>query len=202
VTAVTRRAGAERLGVLGGTFDPPHVAHLVAALDVRHELDLDRVLLVVANDPWQKRGTRAITPAADRLALVEAAIAGHDGLEADDREIRRGGASYTAETLEELAAEDPTRELFVVVGTDLAAGLATWHRPEAIAALATLVLVERPGVAVTDPPPGFRVERVRTPRLDISSTDLRARLAAGRPVDLLLPGGVATEIHRRRLYGC
>ena len=112
-----------RIGVFGGTFDPPHIGHLAVAVEVRHALALDRVLMVVANDPWQKRGARVLTPAADRLEMVRAAAQDLDGVEADDREIRRGGPSYTVDTVEELLGEQPGAELFVVVGADAAAGL-------------------------------------------------------------------------------
>src|SRR5205823_2687872 len=103
---MSHRAGrpTERCGIFGGTFDPPHVGHLVAAVNVRHALRLDRILLVVANHPWQKVGTRDISPAADRLAMVEAAVREVDGLEASAIEIERGGTSYTADTLASLAA--------------------------------------------------------------------------------------------------
>src|SRR5215218_7208850 len=93
-----------RIGVVGGTFDPPHIGHLSLAVEVRHALDLDRVAVVVANDPWQKRGNRVLTEAADRLAMVQAAVEGLGGIEADGREIRRGGPSYTIDTVEELLA--------------------------------------------------------------------------------------------------
>ena len=98
-----------RLGILGGTFDPVHVGHLVAAVNARYELDLDRVLLVVANEPWQKVGSRPVTPAADRLALVQAAVEGVEGLEASAIEIERGGLSYTADTVAELQHRWPER---------------------------------------------------------------------------------------------
>ena len=111
---------SERVGIFGGTFDPPHVGHLVTAVDVRHELRLDRVLLVVSNTPWQKVGSRPITPAADRLAMVEAAVAGVEGLEASAVEIDAGGLSYTADTLATLLAKDPDLELFVILGADAA----------------------------------------------------------------------------------
>jgi len=109
---------SERLGIFGGTFDPPHVGHLVTAVNVRHELRLDRVLLVVNDQPWQKLGTREITPSEDRFAMVEAAVEGVEGLEASRLEIDRGGMSYTADTLAELLAEDPSRHLFVILGSD------------------------------------------------------------------------------------
>ncbi|MEO7573899.1 MAG: adenylyltransferase/cytidyltransferase family protein, partial [Acidimicrobiales bacterium] len=98
---------AERLGIFGGTFDPPHVGHLISAVNVRHELALDRVLLVVNNLPWQKTGSRAISPAEDRFAMVAAAVAEVEGLEASRLEIEAGGPSYTAATLATLLGEDP-----------------------------------------------------------------------------------------------
>ena len=135
----------ERLGVLGGTFDPVHIGHLAAAVNARHALRLDRVLLVVAHHPWQKSG-RPLTPADDRLALVEAAVDGHQGLEASRIEIDRPGDTYTADTLDQLHREDADRHLFLIVGTDVAAELHTWKRPDVVARLATLAVVGRGGV--------------------------------------------------------
>jgi nicotinate-nucleotide adenylyltransferase len=186
--------------VFGGTFDPPHVGHLVAALEVRHALGLDRVLLVVANEPWQKVGTRAISSPEDRLAMVAAATEGVEGLESSDLEIRRGGRSYTVDTLEELAAADPAGERFLVLGADAAGGLTTWERAEAVPGLATLVLVDRPGLPAPEPPAGWRFVRVEMPRLDVSSTDLRARVVDGRPLEFLTPVAVVSCIRDRRLY--
>jgi nicotinate-nucleotide adenylyltransferase len=191
----------ERLGVFGGTFDPPHVGHLVSAVNVRHALGLDRVLLVVANVPWQKAGSRPISPAADRLAMVEAAVEGVPGLEASDLELVRGGPSYSVETLGALAAERADRDLFLILGSDAAAGLETWERPDELRELATFVVVDRPGggsdVTVPD---GFRALHVEVPRLEVSSTDLRARVVDGRPLDYLLTPAVISSIAARRLY--
>ena len=191
----------ERIGVLGGTFDPPHIGHLLAAVNVRSALDLDRVLLVVANEPWQKVGSRAISPAADRMAMVAAAVRDLDGIEASDIEIRRGGPSYSVETLEALRAADPDVDLFLIVGADAAGALHTWERAEDLPALATLVLVDRPGVHAADPPDRWLPERVEIPRVEVSSTDLRARVVDGRPLDFLLPPAVVMCIRERRLYG-
>lgn len=188
----------ERLGVFGGTFDPPHVGHLVTAVNVRYALELDRVLLVVANEPWQKVGERAVSPAADRLAMVEAAVGEVAGLEASDLEVRRGGPSYSAETLAELAAPGD-RELFLIVGTDAAAGLPTWEKVQQVAALATIVVVDRPGDA-SRLPEGFSWVRVEVPRLEVSSTDLRARVTDGRPLDYLVDPAVIFCLQGRRLY--
>ena len=189
---------AEKIGVLGGTFDPVHVGHVATAAEVRHALGLDRVLLVVAGDPWQKRG-RVVAAAEDRLALVRAAVAGIDGVEASAIEVERDGPSVTADTLEALSA--PGRDLFLVLGADAVANMPTWKRLEDTRGLATIVVVERAGDLDVHPPgDGWRVAHVRVPRLDVASTDLRARLAAGRPVDGLVPESVLAEIRRRGLY--
>lgn len=194
------RTGGERLGIFGGTFDPPHVGHLVTAVNVAHELDLDRVLLVVNFQPWQKVGTRPITPAADRLAMVTAAVRGVDGLEVSDLEIVRGGMSYTADTLAELRSDRNASELFVILGSDAASALATWERADEVRQQATIVVVDRPGAYEGQPPEGWTWERVEVPRLEVSSTDLRARASDGRPLAYLLPEPVIETIRRRGLY--
>jgi len=191
----------ERLGVFGGTFDPPHVGHLVVAVNARHELRLDRLLLVVAHDPWQKSNARTLSSAADRLAMVEAAVGDVDGLEASAIEIERGGVSYTADTLAALRDEGADRDLFLIVGSDAAAGLPTWERIDEVRTLATIVVVARPGSEDGSPPPGWSWTRIETPRLEVSSTDLRARLADGRPLDYLLTPPVIACIRARGLYG-
>jgi nicotinate-nucleotide adenylyltransferase len=188
---------AERLGVFGGTFDPVHTGHVVVAAEVRAVLALDRVLLVPAGDPWQKRG-RVVASAVDRFALVEQAVADVEGVEASAIEVEHEGASVTADTLEALAA--PDRELFLVLGADTVANMATWRRLDDTRHLATVVVVERDGERAVPPGDGWKVEHVTIPRLDISSTDLRARLADGRPVDGLVPGPVVREIRARGLY--
>jgi nicotinate-nucleotide adenylyltransferase len=190
----------ERLGIFGGTFDPPHVGHLVTAVNVRYELSLDRVLLVVADRPWQKVGTRDISPADDRFAMVEAAVGDVEGLEASRIELDRGGMSFTADTLSELLAGDPTRHLYVILGSDAAVGLPGWERADEVRALSTIVVVERPGSGEGLPPPGWSWVRVEVPRLEVSSTDLRARVIDGRPLDYLLSPAVIDTIERRGLY--
>lgn len=171
---------------------------MVAAAEVRAKLTLDRVLIVVAGDPWQKRGD-VVATARDRLAMVEAAVDGIEGLEASGLETDRVGPTYTVDTLEQLAVLG--RALFLVMGADVARGLDTWHDVARVRELATLVVVEREGETGVAPPHGdWRIERVAVPRLDISSTDLRARLREGRPVDGLIPPAAIRVIRERGLY--
>jgi nicotinate-nucleotide adenylyltransferase len=189
-----------RIGLFGGTFDPPHVGHLVTAVNVRHALNLDIVILMVANDPWQKTGSRDVTTAEDRFAMVEAAVSVVDGVVAGRDEIDRGGPSYTADTLMSLAEKHPGAELFTIVGDDAAAGLTSWTRVEQVADYSQLVVVDRPGVAV-ELPKQFNWLRVESPRLEVSSTDLRSRFSDGRPLDYLVTEPVLRVIEERRLYG-
>jgi nicotinate-nucleotide adenylyltransferase len=189
-----------RIGLFGGTFDPPHVGHLVTAVNVRHALNLDIVILMVANDPWQKSGSREVTTAEDRFAMVEAAVSVVDGVVAGRDEIDRGGPSYTADTLMALAEKHPGAELFTIVGDDAAAGLTSWTRVDQVAQYSQLVVVDRPGVAVRLPKE-FVWLRVESPRLEVSSTDLRSRFSDGRPLDYLVTEPVLRVIEERGLYG-
>ncbi len=191
---------SSRIGLFGGTFDPPHVGHLVTAVNVRHALNLDIVILMVANDPWQKSGARDVTTAEDRFAMVEAAVSVVDGVIAGRDEIDRGGPSYTADTLMALAEKHPGAELFTIVGDDAAAGLTSWTRVEQVAEYSQLVVVDRPGVAV-ELPKQFNWLRVESPRLEVSSTDLRSRFSDGRPLDYLVTEPVLRVIEERGLYG-
>jgi len=189
------------LGILGGTFDPPHIGHIAAAVEVRSALHLDRVLLMVANDPWQKTGTRPLSEASDRLAMVGAAVRGIEGIEASDLEIDRGGVTYSIDTLQFLRATAPDQQLFLIVGSDAASNLHTWHRYEELQDLATLVIVDRDGDNDAEPPSGWSAVRVSIPRLDISSSELRDRVRSGRPLAPFLEAAVISEIRARGLYG-
>jgi nicotinate-nucleotide adenylyltransferase len=189
-----------RVGLFGGTFDPPHVGHLVAAVNVRHALNLDLLILMVANIPWQKEGSRPLTPAEDRLAMVEAAVADVSGIIAGRTEIDLGGPSFTADTLAALAVEYPEAELFTIMGDDAAAGLLTWERYQEVVERSQLVVVDRPGVAIALPGEVDWV-RVEVPHLEISSTDLRLRFVDGRPLDFLVTEPVLSVIRSRGLYG-
>jgi nicotinate-nucleotide adenylyltransferase len=193
---------AERIGLLGGTFDPIHVGHLVAAVNARAALDLDRVILMVANVPWQKAGTRVVTGAEERFALVQAAVGDVPGLEAGRLEIDRGGESFSADTLAEMHKRQPDAELFMVVGWDVALDLTSWERIEDVKEMATLVLVNRPGAGRPRglDGDGWRVVEVTVPNLEISSTDLRSRAAEGRPLEYLIPESAVHFIKAHNLY--
>jgi nicotinate-nucleotide adenylyltransferase len=175
------------------------VGHLVAAVCVRHALDLDRVLLVVANEPWQKVGSRTITAAEDRYEVVAAAVEGVQGVEASRVEIDRGGPSYTADTVSELS-RDVGGDLYLVVGGDLVGELGSWDRVDEVRKATKLVIVERGGVPKAPDPEGWRVTRVAMPAIDLSSSELRARFADGRPVDFLIPAPAVDCIQRLGLY--
>jgi len=190
-----------RIGILGGTFDPPHAGHVAAARAVIERLGLDRLLLVVANDPWQKSGQREISAAEDRYALTEALAEEVPGAEASRLEIDRGGPSYSVDTAEEvLAGAGRPAELFLVIGADLVPDLGSWHRHEDLARLVTLAVVSRPTGAAPAVPTGWRVEWVDGPRIALSSSEIRDLLASGGSVDGLVPERVISCIRRRGMY--
>lgn len=202
IDAATARPA--RIGILGGTFDPPHCGHVAAALACREALALDRVLLVVANEPWQKVPQRNVTPAEDRLAMVEAAVMGLEGVEASRMEIDRGGPSYTADTVADVLREAdraglPRPELYLVVGADLVESLSTWKRVEELRPEVTLAVVSRPGTGLVEPD-GWRAVTVRGDAVDVSSSEVRERLERGGPPDGLVPRAVVRCIRQRGLY--
>lgn len=188
-----------RIGIFGGTFDPIHVAHIEVAERVRSALDLDRVLFVVANDPWQKVD-HDITPAEDRYAMVAAATEGHPGLEPSRLEIDRGGPSYTIDTVRQLHEQYPGAELVLVIGADVVPGLLTWKDEDRLRDLVTLAVVGRPGTGPVEVPAGWRTRSVPTSPSDLSSTELRRRLEEGDDVDGLVPADVIRCIRLRGLY--
>lgn len=194
-----RGDGGARVGIFGGTFDPPHLGHVVAAVNVRHELALDRVLMVPAGVPWQKAHLQ-ISPAEDRLAMLHATIDGVDGLEVSTIELEREGESYTVDTIEALTAANPDDEHFLIVGSDVAPGLDTWRRPEALRSLVTLVIYERAGSVGGRPPAGWSATVVDVPQIGVSSTELRERVRDGRPIGGLVTPAVARHIRARKLY--
>ncbi|MFP4311428.1 MAG: nicotinate-nucleotide adenylyltransferase [Nitriliruptoraceae bacterium] len=187
-----------RVGLLGGTFDPPHLGHLVVAECARVELDLDEVRLLVAADPYQKATTSAVE---DRVAMVRCAIANDDHLGIDLSELERSGPTYTADTLRELTAREPEVEWFFLLGEDAAAGLPSWERVDEAFALATFVVVTRPGSRTPDRAslPGDLVH-LEIPQLEVSSTQLRERFAAERATRYLVPLGVDAYVREHGLY--
>jgi nicotinate-nucleotide adenylyltransferase len=197
------------VGVLGGAFNPPHVGHLVLAQEAAAQLGLGRVLLVPSGRAPHKEIPDDPGPRV-RLEMVEAAASGSDLLEADAREVdaaeRSDGPSYTAKTLEELS-RDGDGELVWIMGADSAAGLEEWRSPERVLELARLAIAARPGVETSEVEGvlarlggGDRAQFIEMPEIGVSSTMLRARVAAGRPIRYLVPEAVAELIARRGLY--
>jgi len=211
----TDRAGAAtaiaRVGILGGTFDPIHVAHVAVAHAARRELGLDEVLVIPARQPPHKLGV-AMAPALDRLAMVELALAGEEGLRASRIEIDREGPSWTIDTvtslLEAAQAADRELDLTMILSADAFAGLPTWHDPERLLRLVRVAVAPRPGTA---PPsaealpaqlraagPGITI--LSGPNLDVSATEIRRRVAAGESIDGLVAPAVARYIEAHHLY--
>lgn len=193
------RAVRERIGVFGGTFDPPHTGHLLAAGSAIERLGLDRVVLIPARRQPLKADA-AITSGAHRLAMCRR-LAECDGrLVVDPLELEREGLSYTVDTLRAYRASHPEADLVLLVGEDAAATLPQWREPETIAALARIVVLTRDGGSPVAAG-GVPVERVPTRRVDVSATEIRARVRAGLPIRGLVPDGVAAYIVEHGLYG-
>jgi nicotinate-nucleotide adenylyltransferase len=196
-----------RIGILGGTFNPPHLGHLICAQEAYLQLELDRVTLIPARIPPHKQ-VEDEPGAQHRLELCRLAIRGdEERFEVSDLEIGRDGPSYTVDTLEELHSSAPDHELFLIVGGDIAAGLPNWHRPEDVLSLATLAVAKRRGTsraAVDDAlgalRGGERTQFFRMPRIGISSTMLRQRARSGEPIRYYVPDAVESYIGRHRLY--
>ena len=188
---------AERLGILGGTFDPPHVGHLLAAGSAIERLGLDRVILIPAHRQPLKAGTE-ITAGPHRLAMCERLAACDPRLSVDPVELDRGGLSFTVDTLRAYRRTRPDAELFLLMGEDAAASLPQWREPEAIAGLARIVVLTREGGTGAAVTVG---ERLATRRVDVSATEVRARVRAGLPIRGMVPDGVAAYIVEHRLYG-
>ena len=196
------------VGILGGTFNPPHIGHLVCAQEARAQLGLARVLLMPVHTAPHKEV--ADDPGPDvRLALCHAAIAGDEDLEVSTLEIERGGPSYTVDTLRALHGLREGDDLTFIVGGDMASTLPSWREPEAVLELARIAVAEREEHRrheIAERVAGLSAAQERLvffsmPRLDISSSDIRRRVAEGHPVRWLVPGEVADEIERRGLYG-
>ena len=187
-----------RVAILGGTFDPPHIAHLVLGEAALRQLPVDEVWFVPAGDPWQKEGSR-VTPARIRLELVRAAVEQVAHFVVDDREVRRSGPSYTADTVAELRADGI--EPWLVLGADAASGMGSWHRAEELTGIAVAV-ADRPGTdrAAVERGAAGPVTWLDMPSLEISGTELRARVARGASVRFLVPDEVWRHISSESLY--
>jgi nicotinate-nucleotide adenylyltransferase len=194
---------SRRIGVYGGSFDPPHLAHLALARVARDTLALDELRLMTAGQPWQKAGVLR-APAAAREAMLQLLVAQEPGLMLDPRELQREGPSYTVDTLRELAAEQPGAELFLVVGADQFDKLDTWREADEISRLATLAVAARAGQAIRTPTSwadsGRAWRELPLPRIDITSTEVRRRIAAGDPIAPLVGEAVAGYIDQHQLY--
>lgn len=189
-----------RIGLFGGTFDPPHNAHVALAHAALDELRLDQLRWIPAGQPWQK--TRTISTAAQREAMVRAAIAGEPRFVLDRIELERSGPSYTLDTVHELRAREPQAQLILVIGADQYAGLHTWRGWQELLALVTLAVANRPGAMPPIDPQVLRFSHrvVPLPMLDISASDIRARVARGQAIDHLVPAAVAGYIETHGLY--
>ncbi len=192
---------SRRVGLLGGTFDPPHIGHLVAAIHVQTSLQLDEVRLVVANHPWQKEGSREITEAEQRLAMATAAAEACEveAIVASDIELRIGGPSYMVNTLERLQVDEPHTSFLTIVGADAANDLDTWHKADRLKENADFVVVNRPGYPAPDIE-GWAHQTVEIPAIDLSSSDIRKMVFEQKPLSFLTPPQVMQHIEAQGLY--
>ncbi|GGM53401.1 putative nicotinate-nucleotide adenylyltransferase [Longimycelium tulufanense] len=193
-------AARRRLGVMGGTFDPVHHGHLVAASEVQARFHLDEVVFVPTGQPWQKTG-RAVSAAEDRYLMTVIATASNPRFSVSRVDIDRGGVTYTIDTLSDLHAQYPDDELFFITGADALEQILSWHRVDELFDLAHFIGVTRPGYELDDTHvPRGAISLIQVPAMAISSTDCRARVAANLPVWYLVPDGVVQYITKRSLY--
>lgn len=186
-----------RRGILGGTFDPLHVVHLMAGEAARRLLDLDVITFITAGDPYQKHGI-PLSDKAHRWEMTELGVEGIDYFEADDREVRRLGPSYMIDTLATFADDE---EIFLILGADAAVGLPSWHRWEDVVDRTTVAVISRPGVAEEEvAATGAPYIWLDTPGIPISSTMLRARAEAGRSIRFFVPDPVWEYVEETGLY--
>lgn len=187
-----------RIGVFGGTFDPPHTGHLIVASVAFDALRLDRLIFVPAGVPPHKLGA-VVASAEQRLEMVRRAVADDPRFEVDDLELRRQGASYTVDTLRALRAREPEAELFFLLGADQLRELHGWREPDEVARLARLAVLSRGGDAIPDAG-RYRITPVAVPRIDLAATEIRRRVRAGESVRYMVPEGVRKMLERERLY--
>ena len=202
--AVAANIGRRRVGVMGGTFDPIHHGHLVAASEVQSWFDLDEVIFVPTGQPWQK-ADRNVSAAEDRYLMTVIATAANPRFAVSRVDIDRDGPTYTIDTLRDLKASLPDADLYFITGADAMAALLTWRDHEELFDLAHFVGCTRPGHEMTEGTleglPKENITIVEVPALAISSTDCRLRVARGEPVWYLVPDGVVQYIGKHKLYG-
>lgn len=190
-----------RIGLFGGTFDPPHMGHLIVAAHVREDLHLDTIVFMPAMTPPHKQD-RVVTAGPDRLEMVQLAIAGDPHFDVSDVEVQRGGVSYTIETVRHLLRERPGTHLTVLIGMDNLADFGTWRDPAGILELATVAVMTRPGYVPGATGAAFlpQMNLCEVPHIGIAARDIRQRVAAGKSIRYLVPDGVEAFIHERGLY--
>ena len=189
-----------KIGVMGGTFDPIHHGHLVAASEVADRFGLDEVVFVPTGQPWQK-SERQVSRAEDRYLMTVVATASNPRFSVSRVDIDRGGPTYTADTLTDLSVDHPDARLYFITGADALAQILSWQKLDRLFELAHFVGVTRPGYTLGDDHlPEGAVSLVEVPAMAISSTDCRRRVAGGHPVWYLVPDGVVQYISKRRLY--
>ena len=198
--------GTPRLGIMGGTFDPVHIGHLVTADEALSRFALDKVVFMPTGDPVAKSHV-GVSPAYERLRMTEAAVAGDPRFEVSTMEIDRDGPTYTVDTLEQMSQRHPGVDLFFITGADAVLEILTWKEPERVAELATLIAATRPGYDLDTFTSsaegrrfGDRVEVMENPAISISSTEIRDRVAQGRPYRYWVPEPVARIIDESGLY--
>ena len=189
----------QRIGLFGGSFDPVHTGHLLLAQAAFDELGLNRLFFILAAQSPFKTGNQ-FAPAAIRMQLLRIALAGKTNCEVDDQEIQRGGVSFTIDTIRDYTRRFPDAQLYYLIGADNVASLPQWREAGELAGLAEFAIIPRPGDASVPIPPPFRGRTLQGFPFGVSSSQIRARVKAGQPIDHLVPGAVAEAIGNNRLY--
>ena len=188
-----------KLGLFGGSFDPIHLGHMLVARAAREEADLNRIFFIpAAQSPFKTAATSASAP--ERVRLLRLALAGDTTAEVDDREVRRGGISFSIDTVRAYAAEHPGAELFYLIGADQTSQLHLWREAADLARLVEFLIIPRPGEAIAELRPPFRGRALRGFPLGVSSSEIRRRTKAGLPIYHLVPSAVAEAVRNNRLY--
>jgi nicotinate-nucleotide adenylyltransferase len=188
-----------KLGLFGGSFDPVHLGHMLVARAAREEAALDRIFFIpAAQSPFKTAATSATAP--ERVRLLRLALAGDTTAEVDDRELRRGGISFSIDTVRSYAAEHPGAELFYLIGADQTSQLHLWREAAELARLVEFLIIPRPGEAIAELRPPFRGRALRGFPLGVSSSEIRRRAKAGLPINHLVPSAVAEAVRNNRLY--